>query len=174
MCWLWFSTNEAKNNLCKWSTNDPLDLDAAKPIFGVSDKVRFKPVSSATETSYTIKISHVAGLDMILFSKQITKALIRMSGCAGWFATLLFITPLRQVYSRRGPFVPNCFKIRSVDSDKKIFTGFPFGYHGNTNSVRIFVKEDYPSIIPVKFGEISTNDLGDVIEPTRRALRNIQ
>ena len=61
--------------------------------------------------------------------------------------------------------MPNCFKIRSVDSDKRIFTGFPFGYHGNTNSARIFVKEDYPSIIPVKFGEISPNDLGDVVEP---------
>ena len=28
-----------------------LGLDATKPVFGVSDKTRFKPVSSATETS---------------------------------------------------------------------------------------------------------------------------
>ena len=28
-----------------------LDLVVTKPVFGVSDKVRFKPVSSATETS---------------------------------------------------------------------------------------------------------------------------
>ena len=32
----------------------------------VSDKVRFKPVSSATETSYKVKISIVASLDVIL------------------------------------------------------------------------------------------------------------
>ena len=103
---------------------------------------------------------------MILSNKQITKALIRLSGCPGWSATLLFVIPLRQVFSLRGPFVPNRFKIRSTDSDKKIFTGFPFDYHGSTNSARIFVKEDYPSIIPVKIGEISPNDLGDVIEPS--------
>ena len=32
------------------SGND-MGLDATKPVFGVSDKVSFKPVSSATETS---------------------------------------------------------------------------------------------------------------------------
>ena len=30
---------------------------------------------------------------MILFSKQITKALIRLCGCPGWSAPLLFATP---------------------------------------------------------------------------------
>ena len=45
---------------------------------GVSDKVRFKPVSSTTETSKKIQISFVACLDMILSNiKRITKALIR-------------------------------------------------------------------------------------------------
>ena len=32
-------------------------LDATKPVFGFSDKTSFKPVSSATETSYKIEIS---------------------------------------------------------------------------------------------------------------------
>ena len=52
--WPWFSTIKAKNNLCKWSTNHHLGINATKLVFRVSDKVRFKPVSSATETSYTI------------------------------------------------------------------------------------------------------------------------
>ena len=31
--------------------NSNMDLVARKPVFGVSDKASFKPVSSATETS---------------------------------------------------------------------------------------------------------------------------
>ena len=41
---------------------------------------------------------------MILSKKRITKALIRLRGCAGWSAPVLFANPLRQVFSRRGPF----------------------------------------------------------------------
>ena len=38
-----------KNNIIIKGTK--LGLDATKPVFGVSDKARLKPVSSATETS---------------------------------------------------------------------------------------------------------------------------
>ena len=39
-----------------------------------------------------------------MLSKQgITKALIRLRGCAGWSAPLLFANLGRQVFSRRGP-----------------------------------------------------------------------
>ena len=55
-----------------------------KPVFGVSDKVRLKSVSSAKETSWILENLLVASLDMILSSKQITKALIRLRRCAGW------------------------------------------------------------------------------------------
>ena len=75
-----------------------------KPVFGVPDKARLKPVSSATETSWKIEISPIASLHMILFIKRITKALIRLRGCAGWSAPVLFANPRRQVFSRRGPF----------------------------------------------------------------------
>ena len=44
-----------------------------KPVFGVSDKARLKPISSATKTRWKIEISLVASLDMKLFKKQITK-----------------------------------------------------------------------------------------------------
>ena len=41
---------------------------------------------------------------MILSSKRITKSLIRLRGCAGWSATLLFANLRRQVFMRRGPY----------------------------------------------------------------------
>ena len=70
-----------------------MDRDATKPVFGVSDKASFKPVSLATETSYKIEITPVASLHMVLSKKRITKALIRMRGCAGWSAPVLFVNP---------------------------------------------------------------------------------
>ena len=55
-----------------------MGLVARKPVVGVSDKMRLKPVSTATETSLKIEISLVASLDMVLSQKRITKALIRL------------------------------------------------------------------------------------------------
>ena len=43
-----------------------LGCDETKPVFGVFEKARLKPVSSATETSKKIEISLVASLDMLL------------------------------------------------------------------------------------------------------------
>ena len=45
------------------------------------------------ETSWTIEISPVASLEMILSKKRITKALISLRGYAGWSAPLLFSNP---------------------------------------------------------------------------------
>ena len=47
--------------------------------------------------SYKIEISPVASLNMVLSKKRITKALIRLRGCAGWSAPVLFAKPRRQV-----------------------------------------------------------------------------
>ena len=52
--------------------------DVTKPVFGVSDKGRLNPVSSATETSKKIEISLVVSIDIILSNKRITKVLIRL------------------------------------------------------------------------------------------------
>ena len=41
---------------------------------------------------------------MVLSKKRITKALIRLRGCGGWSAPVLFASPGRQVFSRRGPY----------------------------------------------------------------------
>ena len=64
-----------------------------KPVLGVSDKARLKPVSSITETSKKIENLLDASLDMILSSKQIIKALIRLHGCTGWSVPVLFVYP---------------------------------------------------------------------------------
>ena len=40
--------------------------NARKPVFGVSNKVRFKPAFSASEAYKKIEISQVASQDMIL------------------------------------------------------------------------------------------------------------
>ena len=66
---------------------------AKKPVFGVSDKERFKQVPSATETSEKIEIKLVANLDRILSKKRITKGLISLRGCAGWSAPMLIANP---------------------------------------------------------------------------------
>ena len=42
---------------------------------------------------------------MILSTKRITKVLIRLRGCAGWSAPVLFANPRRQVFLRSGPYV---------------------------------------------------------------------
>ena len=80
-----------------------MGLVARKSVLGVSAKASYKPVSSATENSWKIEISPVASLDMILSKKRITKALIRLCGCAGWSVPVLFANPPRQIFPRRGP-----------------------------------------------------------------------
>ena len=77
-----------------------MGLGTIKPVFRVSDTVRLKPVSLATETSWKIEISHVASLEIIFFNKWITKTLIRLWECAGWSAPVLFVNHRTQVFCR--------------------------------------------------------------------------
>ena len=93
-----------------------MGLIATKPVFRVSDKMRFKPACSATGTSSKFEIALVASLDMVLFKKQITKVLTRLCGSAGWSAPLLFTTSRRHVFSRQGPN-----KMKSMRNRKKSF-----------------------------------------------------
>ena len=57
-----------------------MGFDASKPVFTLSDKVKLKQVSSATDARETIEILLVSSLDMILSINEITKALIRLYG----------------------------------------------------------------------------------------------
>ena len=50
---------------------------------------------------------------MILSKKRITKALIRLRGCAGWSAPLLFANPRWQVLSRRGPTIKKGVRLQN-------------------------------------------------------------
>ena len=61
-----------------------------KPVFGLCDQVRHKPAWSVIETSYSLDILDVARIHIILSRQRTTKALIRLCGCAGWSAPLLF------------------------------------------------------------------------------------
>ena len=81
-----------------------MGLVATKHVFGVSDKARLKPVSSATETSYKTEILLAASLNMVLSKMRITKALIRLRECAVWSAPVLFANPWKQVFSCWGPY----------------------------------------------------------------------
>ena len=70
-----------------------MGLDTTKPVFSVWTFWQSETqttVSSTTETSYKIENLRVASLDMILYNKHITKVLIRLHRCTGWFAPLLF------------------------------------------------------------------------------------
>ena len=67
-----------------------MSLVTKKPVFGVCDQLRFKPACSATETSQGLEILDIASIDIVLSKQQTTKALIRLCGCAGWSAPLLF------------------------------------------------------------------------------------
>ena len=70
-----------------------MGLVTRKPVFGVSAKASFKPACSATETSLENENSLVASVDKLVSKKRITKALIKLRGCAGWSAPVLFANP---------------------------------------------------------------------------------
>ena len=86
-----------------------LGLVATKPVFGVSDKAGLKPVYSVTETGWKIESSPVASLNMLLSEKRITKAVIRLRGCAVWSTPLLFAYLRRKGFSRR-----SLYKVRLI------------------------------------------------------------
>ena len=57
---------------------------------------------------------------MVVSTKRITKALIRLRGCAGWSAPMLLANPRSQVFSRRGPI----FSILYILTSWHIFLKF--------------------------------------------------
>ena len=62
---------------------------ARKPVFGISDKARLKPVCSATE----VEILLGTNLDIVLSNQGITKALIRLRICAAGLCFFCLQTP---------------------------------------------------------------------------------
>ena len=61
-----------------------------KPVFRVCDQVRLKPACSATERLASLEILVLANIGIMLSRQRKTKVLIRLRGCAGRAAPLLF------------------------------------------------------------------------------------
>ena len=76
--------------LCNCDCHCHLSLIMRKPIFRMYDHERLKPTCSATQTSKSHEIAKEETGVIILPRQQTTKALIRLCGCAGWSAPLLF------------------------------------------------------------------------------------
>ena len=93
-----------------------MGIVARKPVFEVSTKASFKPVSSATETILKIGISPVASLHIIFSKKRITKAIVRLRGSAGWSAPVLFANPRRQVFSHRDLYLNWYFRTFDINT----------------------------------------------------------
>ena len=70
----------------------------------VSDQVRLKPACSATEASMRFEILVTETRDITLSRQRTTKALIRLRGCAGWSAPLLFAYDIRHVFRWPGSY----------------------------------------------------------------------
>ena len=68
-----------------------MGFDARKSVLGFP--TRLYP----NQLAELLEILLAASLDMILSNKQITKVLIRLCGCAGWSAPLLFAKPENRI-----------------------------------------------------------------------------
>ena len=81
----------------KWATSRE---NVSSKIF---DQVRFKPAWSATEPGQNLESLDIASVYIILSNQRTTKVLIRLCGCAGWSAPLLFAYGIRHVFAWPGP-----------------------------------------------------------------------
>ena len=81
---------------------------------------------------------------MVLFKKRIAKALIRLRGCAGWSAPLLFANSRRQIFSRRGPLGIHYMKENGIVLPRH----FRKAYHSSVKmSTQLFVPIHMLSIL---------------------------
>ena len=87
---------------------------------GVCDQVRLKPAYSATGASMRLEILVTETRDTTLSSQRTTKALIRLRGCAGWSAPLLFAYDIRHVFSWPGSYTYNNYFICLEDRSSKL------------------------------------------------------
>ena len=61
-----------------------------KPVFGVCDQGTLKPACAATEARQRLETLDIETRGIILSGQRTTKTLIRLRGCTGWSASLLF------------------------------------------------------------------------------------
>ena len=96
-----------------------------KRVFGIFDQVRFKPAWSATEPSQNLETLDTASKYIILSKQRTAKVLIRLRGCTGWTASLMFAYGIKHVFAWPGPFDLFCRKICSCH----LHAGRKLGYY---------------------------------------------
>ena len=106
------STMEPSKYYCCLNTMREMGVDATKPVLGVSSG--FPTERHSNQVPQLLRLAkklniglYQASLYMILSNKQMTKAQIRLYGCAGWSAPLLFTNHRRQIFSHQGPYYPS-------------------------------------------------------------------
>ena len=75
----------------------------------IFDQVWLKPVCSATATSWSLEISDIETRGIILSRQWKKKVLIRLRGCAGWSAPLLFAYGISHIFAWPGPIINGRF-----------------------------------------------------------------
>ena len=100
---------------------------------------------------------------MILSTKRITKALIRLRGCAGWSAPVLFATPRRQVFSRRGPN----YAVSKHYAGSQVSDRCPLGYLFRSLTVVSYLQE---TVCPSLMVRASRQETGIMMA----TVRNVQ
>ena len=80
-----------------------MGLITRKPVFMVPHQVRPKRACLATKTSLDSEILHRASWTFVLSRLQMTKVLIRLPICAGWYVPLLFACN-SHIFLRYGPY----------------------------------------------------------------------
>ena len=89
--------------LLYYHINSKMGLDVRKPVIRISDRLRPKPACSATDLLEYCNFAR--SKFTLLLRKWITKMLIRLCWCTGWFVLLVFAC-ISSVFSRQGPY-PN-------------------------------------------------------------------
>ena len=73
------------NQITTLNMQPNLSLITRKPVFG-----GLQPVNTQTGLLYFLEILGIASIGIILSKQRTTKVLVRLRGCAGWSAPLLF------------------------------------------------------------------------------------
>ena len=100
------------------------------------------PACSATEASQNLETLDKASIHIILSKQRTTKMLIRLRGCAGWSAPLLFAYGIRHIFAWSSPFMMithgiclvqrqsiECFVYMGIPGKKKPHTFCPNRTH---------------------------------------------
>ena len=97
------SSDERWGKIIFWNrkhrSHSYISHDMTKCVFGSFRPSQTQPACTATEVSYSLEISAKESRDIILSKQQRTKVLIRLRGCAGWSAPLLFAYDIRHIFS---------------------------------------------------------------------------